>query len=114
MNTRRDWMKLSSSQQPELEFCGECFEVCEGTIEDVGIGAYEFHGQRDTDVRYGYFSVCCEGEVYKAGQLYDGPEEDDGLGDYLYEQKKDRELNEQFEKLEDDIRQAELERKGGE
>lgn len=90
-------LKQESEAAPDLEFCAECKNNCIGIWEDVGIGGYEYWGQKGVDVRWAYMSNCCEAEVIKNGQLYEGPEWDEGnQADYLYEQERDRQLAKQF------------------
>lgn len=38
--------------------CKECGKECTGHYEEVGIGEYEFWGQRGKDNRRGVFSDC--------------------------------------------------------
>jgi hypothetical protein len=91
-------LKAESEASPEAEFCAECKNECTGTWEDVGIGSFEFWGSRGHDSRWAYMSDCCEAEVIKAGQLYEGPEWDEGdEADRLYDQMKDDELMRKLE-----------------
>ena len=60
-------------------YCGECGKECEVLWEDVGIGAYEYWGQKGRDVQIVPFSDCCEGEVFEDEDLsieYSGSPED--------------------------------------
>jgi hypothetical protein len=41
-------------------YCSECHEPCEIVSVDVGIGPYEFQGQRGFDSRIVPGSSCCE------------------------------------------------------
>ena len=90
-------LRAESESYPDVEFCAECREECQGNWVDFGIGSYEFWGQKCHDSRWGYASTCCEAEVIKNGRLYEGPEPDEGdQADYLHEQEKDRQLMEQL------------------
>lgn len=100
MKTSRDWMIEASHQQPDLKFCSGCHEECSGKWEDIGIGVYEFWGQKGSDVQMTYMSTCCEAEVIKNGRFYEGPTDEDleaDRGDMLYDQWKDDQLMRKLE-----------------
>lgn len=45
-------------------WCGSCKEECDAQVVDVGIGHYEFWGQKGIDRQLCLISECCEGTVY--------------------------------------------------
>jgi len=51
--------------------CTCCGEKCVVIVQDFGIGAYEYWGQRGTDVQLKAVSGCCEAEA----RTMDGEEE---------------------------------------
>lgn len=50
-------------------FCGDCGEECNAVVEDHGIGAYEFWGQRGVDRRDVVCSDCCSAELFLDEEL---------------------------------------------
>ena len=46
-----------------MNLCTTCNKECDGKWIDVGIGPYEFWGQKCTDKDVQYLSECCEAEV---------------------------------------------------
>jgi len=50
-------------------YCGTCKEQCEYSIEDQGIGAYEFWGSPSVDVSYVLVSDCCGDTVFRDEEL---------------------------------------------
>lgn len=86
-----------------MPYCEECGQECGVKIIDEGIGPYECHGYKGNDVQLEAVSDCHDAPVYKDAaltQLLSAAEvrqdEDDGRGDWLYDQEKDRRLEEKF------------------
>lgn len=101
--TPKERLLQDSLTNPDDEYCTECSDECTGKWVDFGIGPGEAWGQKFCDVKMAYVSNCCEAEVIKNGQLYEGPneaEKEADYGDYLHEQEKDRRLMEQLEEEE--------------
>lgn len=48
--------------------CDECGEACTATLQDHGIGSYEFWGARGTHHDWQVLSPCCSAEVVPGGQ----------------------------------------------
>ena len=84
-------------------YCGECKKECTVHVEDLGIGEYEFWGQKCNQRIPVLSSDCCDEQVYEdeactveadAGDyMYN---EECERGDYLYEQEKDRRMEERY------------------
>ena len=47
--------------------CSECKQLCVPTLVDLGIGPYEYWGQKGNDVSYQWLSNCCEAEIEEEG-----------------------------------------------
>lgn len=47
--------------------CSECKQPCEPKCVDLGIGPYEYWGQKGNDVSYQWLSACCEAEIEEEG-----------------------------------------------
>jgi len=45
------------------DYCDNCSQPCNGTLVDLGIGAYEYWGQKGVDTNVQYVSECCESSV---------------------------------------------------
>lgn len=43
--------------------CEVCGEPCTGTLRDLGIGIYEFWGEREVHEDWQWVSPCCESAV---------------------------------------------------
>lgn len=56
---------MSSREPRETRsgYCSECKNACDGKWIDVGIGSYEFWGQRCNDTQWVEVSNCCEGDI---------------------------------------------------
>lgn len=53
-----------------VPYCADCEQPCEGDLIDVGVGSYEFWGQRGVDRDLQYLSDCCEAPVMMDGVPY--------------------------------------------
>ena len=52
------------SQPDGNYYCEECREECQETVQDFGIGSYEYWGAPGVDVQLAVVSVCCEADVF--------------------------------------------------
>ena len=85
-------------------YCGECREECDVHIEDDGIGPYEFWGAKSKQSIKVLRSDCHDADAFEdedctieadAGQYeYD---EDCARGDYEYDMRKDREMEDRYD-----------------
>ena len=82
-------------------YCGACGKECTPMKVDGGIGHYEYWGQKSFDSRPYVGSDCCDADVFTDAALtepYDIGElvadEAGARADYLYELRKDREMEE--------------------
>ena len=57
--------------------CSECGEPCTPKVVDIGIGPYEFQGQKGNDVRLTWASDCCEAEIVEYSDELDVEPEDE-------------------------------------
>lgn len=73
--------------------CPDCGKPCDAKQCDDGIGPVEFWGAKSFDSRPYTGSDCCEAELEDA-DAYD----DSDRGDFEYDLRKDRELEERYER----------------
>lgn len=85
-------------------YCGECRKECTVHIEDDGIGRGEAHGRPFNDTHKVLRSDCCDESVFEdddltteasAGEYIQ--DEEDARGDYEYECRRDRQMEERDE-----------------
>ena len=86
-----------------MPYCEECRQECDVKIIDEGIGAYECHGHKGVDVQLTILSDCHDAPVYKDAALLQSlsveeycQDEEDTKVDWLYDQQKDRRLEEKY------------------
>jgi len=69
------------------KWCGSCKEECDALVVDMGIGHYEFWGQRGHDSKECYVSDCCEGTVYDDFECTIEADIPDKFDEYDYEHR---------------------------
>jgi hypothetical protein len=50
-------------------YCGECGKPAGEEKTDLGIGPYEFWGQKCVDTQIAWVSDCCEGSLFENPEL---------------------------------------------
>lgn len=84
--------------------CSECGRPADGQWLDLGIGPYEFWGSGGVDVQMAFVSSCCEAPLLESpgGREIDSNEraneEAAARGDAAYDEMRDRELMESYER----------------
>lgn len=86
-----------------MPYCEECGRECTIKIVDEGIGPYEYQGIKGVDHCWVISSYCHDAHVYKDAALTIPlcveevrQDEEDLRGDWLYDQEKDRRLEEKY------------------
>ena len=59
-------------------FCEDCGQPCRAKLIDVGIGAYEYWGDKSVDSNKVWASDCCEASVFQDAELTEYWEEEAG------------------------------------
>lgn len=77
--------------------CQECGEPCRAHAVNMGIGPYEYWGQRGNDVRMEVVSTCCDAPLLDDdGKEVDEPDLPYGPGDPDYEADSRREQHDAY------------------
>ena len=86
-------------------YCGECSQECTVHTENDGIGSYEAWGAKFRDTHIVLRSDCCDGTVFENEELTEEADagayeqdQEDARGDYEYECRRDREMEERDER----------------